>query len=538
MSYMPQPLRWLVLLLGLAAGGCTPWRDYVHNGFKVGPNYLRPAAPVAPNWIDAHDARLESDESDLQYWWVVFNDPTLNALVDNAVQQNLSLREAGFRVLQARAARGIAAGALFPQQQDAGGGYSRIGMSRASANSDFIPQRFYDQWDAGFNLAWELDFWGRFRRAIEAADADLDATIENYDQVVVTLLADVASTYVEIRTLQQRLILARQNVALQRDTFTIADARFRGGQVSELDVDQATSNLAQTEALIPQLEVQLRQATNRLCVLLGMPPEDMIATLGWGPIPLAPAEVSVGIPAELLRRRPDVRRAERQVAAQSARVGVATSELYPHIGVTGTIGVASERVDRLFTSPAFQGSVGPSFQWNILNYGRLLNNIRREDALLAELIVSYQNQVLQANAEVENGLVQFLRSQERAGFLGTSVGAAEKGSTVAVAQYRNGTTDFNRVALVQQNLVEQQDLLMQARGDIAQGLIEVYRALGGGWQIRLEPGVGPVAIPPGEPTPPTPSGETLPKPEAQSSVEEQPEPSTTQRLVAFFRGTD
>ena len=512
----------------------------MHNGFKVGPDYLRPAAPVAPNWIDEHDTRLDTSDQDLHQWWIVFDDPTLDALITNAVQQNLSLREAGYRVLQARAARGIVAGSLFPQQQAAGAGYSRNAISRSAANSDFIPERFFDQWDAGFNLAWELDFWGRFRRAIEAADADLDASIEGYDQVVVTLLADVAATYVEIRTLQQRIVLAQQNVTLQRETFTIADARFRGGQVSELDVDQATSTLAQTEALIPQLEVQLRQATNRLCVLLGMPPADLITMLGWGPVPTAPERVSIGIPAELLRRRPDVRRAEREVAAQSARVGVATAELYPHIGVTGTIGVSSERINRLFTTSSFQGSVGPSFQWNILNYGRLLNNIRLQDALLAELIVVYQNKVLQANAEAENGIVQFLRTQDTARYLNTSVTAAQKGAVVAVAQYRNGTTDFNRVALVQQNLVQQQDLLTQAQGDIALGLVEVYRALGGGWQIRLEPGYGPVAVPPGDPAPPDPADELIPAPRQAPPPAEQSATSTStrQRLITFFRGQD
>ena len=488
-------------VLTILSVGCTSLHDYVAQGFKVGPDYRKPAAPVAEDWIDKDDTRLSTEEPDLHLWWSVLNDSTLNALITNAVQQNLTLREAGFRVMQARAIRDFTGGNLFPQFQNIDGSVTRNGISKAAANTAFIPTRFFDNWAAGMNLAWEIDFWGRYRRAIEAADADLDASVEDYDQVLVTLLADIASTYTDVRTLQQRILLAQQNVKIQRETAGIADARFRGGLVTELDVDQAESNLAQTEALIPQLELQLRQATNQLCVLLGEPPSNIIAVLGEGRIPDAPQQVAIGIPADLLRRRPDVRRAERQVASQSARVGVATSELYPHISISGTLGYSAQKAGDLFTSRALEGAVGPSFQWNVLNYGRLLSQIRLEDARLAELIVAYQNQVLVANAEVENGIAQFIRSRERAELLAQSVNAAEKAVRVAVAQYREGTVDFNRVALVEQNLVQQQDLLTSARGDITLGLIALYRALGGGWEIRLEQLPGRVAIPAGIPAP-------------------------------------
>lgn len=395
----------------LSLAGCTSFRDYVSNGLKVGPEYCKPAAPVAQDWIDVGDATLRPDTEMLACWWQVFRDPTLDALIVNASQQNLTLRQAGFRVLQARAARAIVAGNFWPQQQQHTGSYSRNAISVSALNIPFLPDRYISQWDTGFNLAWELDFWGRFRRAIESADADLDASVEGYDQVLVTLLGDVALTYVEVRTFQKRVDLARRNAELQRETFNIADARFRGGQVSELDADQAMSALAQTEAAIPALELRVRQAENRLCILLGVPPRDLETILGRGPIPVTPPEVGVGIPAELLRRRPDVRRAERQVAAQSALVGVATADLYPHIAVTGTIGLSARDYGDLFRSESFRGSIGPSFSWDILNYGRLLNSIRLQDAVLAERIVAYQQSVLQANVEVENGLAQFLRSQ-------------------------------------------------------------------------------------------------------------------------------
>ena len=509
-----RKIRRLLAVLSLCAlatsGGCTPWRDYFANGFKVGPEYRRPAAAVAKDWIDTSDLVSSRSPEEIRTWWRILGDPTLDGLVANAYQQNLTLREAGFRVLQARAARAIAAGYLFPQQQDIAGDYQRIAISSAAANSQFLPERFYDQWDLGFNLAWELDFWGRFRRALEAADADLDASVENYDQVLVTLIGDVAATYVEVRTLQQQILLVKTNVGLQRETYNIANARFRGGQVSSLDVDQAVSNLAQTEALVPQLGIRLRQASNRLCILLGMPPEELLRRLGDGPIPTAPPEIAVGVPADLLTQRPDVRRAERLVAGQCAVVGVAISELYPHIGVSGTLGYSSQNLTDLMTSQALQSSVGPYFQWNVLHYGRMLNEIRRQDAKLAELIVAYQNTVLKANAEAEDGLAKYLGAQQATRFLAVSVDASKKATDVALVQYRAGLVDFNRVSLIEQNLVDQQNQLAESQGSIAQGLVQVYRSLGGGWQIRLngQQGGAPQAVP----TPAGPRPETVPAP--------------------------
>lgn len=509
-------LAWVWLALGIAASsGCTSVRQYFHNGCKVGPNYCRPATPVADNWIEANDKRVQTDHNDLHNWWSVFHDPTLDALIQNASQQNLTVRQAGFRVLQARAARGIAVGNMFPQQQDAFGSYTRNAISAATANSQPGGQRFFDQWDTGFNLSWELDFWGRYRRAVEAADADLNASIENYDEVLITFLADVASTYIEIRTIQERIVLTQQNVKLQQETLNVVDARFRGGQVSEFDYDQAASTLAQTQALIPQFQLQLRQAMDRLCVLLAMPPRDLETMIGQAPIPTAPPAVAIGIPADLLRQRPDVRSAERQVAAQSARVGVAESDLYPHIAINGTIGYSAEQFSDLFTSQAFMGQVGPSFQWNILNYGRLLNNIRLQDAHLAELIVAYQQSVLQANSEVEDGVARFLQSQERAKDLAVSVDAANKAYIIGASQYRGGTIDFTRLVLVEQNLVQQQDQYAQAQGEIAQGLVDTYRALGGGWDIRLErlPVVESIPLPSANPNAPQqPPMESMPVP--------------------------
>lgn len=471
--------------------GCTTLRDYIHNGYKVGPNYSRPAAPVAPDWIDAGDQRVRKDSDDHRQWWAVFNDPVLNSFIGQSYLENLTLREAGFRILEARAYRGIQVGNLFPQTQQETGGFSRNGISVMAANRQFSPDRFFDQWQDGFNLAWELDFWGRFRRSVAAADANLDASIEDYDDVLVTLLADVATSYVQARTLQTRIVLARANAEIQRESLKIANAKFKGGDTTKIDVDQAMSDLATTESLIPALEISLRQTTNRLCILLGIPPRDLSKDLGDAPIPTAAPEVAVGIPAELLTRRPDIRRAERNAAAQCEQIGIAVADLYPHISVTGTIGLEAAQMPNFFNSKAMYGSVGPSYQWNILNYGRLINNVRLQDARFQELVTHYQQKVLTADGEVENGLIAFLKSQEQAKFLAESVDASADGLRLALINYREGKISFVFVARLQELLVQQQDNLAQAQGNIALGLIQVYKALGGGWQIRLADGTEP-----------------------------------------------
>jgi NodT family efflux transporter outer membrane factor (OMF) lipoprotein len=485
-------------LLTVLSGCTTPW-DYVRNGFKVGPNYTKPPAPVAPKWIDATDDRVRSDTDDLSQWWKVFNDPVLDDLVCYAYHQNLSLRVAGERVLEARAQLGVAIGSIFPQTQNLTGSYTRTATSVTSitggsfgpafnaggANTALFAQ-YFGMLNSNFNLAWELDFWGRFRRAIEGSGADLDASVENYDAVLVTLLGDVASNYVQLRVLQQQIEFLRQNADLQRESVKIAQARKDLGRITELDLAQAKTTLDSTLAQIPQKEIAVRQAANRLCVLLGTPPEELETRLTKRKIPEAPKEVVAGVPADLLRRRPDVRQAERQAAAESARIGVAESALYPHISITGNFGWQAPQFNSLFTPLAFQGNIGPSFQWDLLNYGRNLNNIKYQEAKFHEVVATYQNKVLSAAEEVENGMIMFLKAKEEVNYLADSVVEAKKALRIGTEEYKAGKVDFNRVAVLAQNLVQQDNLLAQARGDEALGLIQVYRALGGGWQIRVD----------------------------------------------------
>lgn len=484
----PHRLRWLSLLAAgiLLTTACTPWREYFRNGFKVGPNFKPPPAPVAQHWIDANDQRVSSETGDLSHWWTVFNDPVLNTLIQTAYRQNLTLKDAGYRVLQSRAQLGIAWGGLFPQTQAMNGDYYRQGLSRNAANRSFVGTRFFDQWDYGFTLSWELDFWGRFRRQIESAGDTMNASIENYNAVLVTLLGDVATAYIQLRTYQRQIELTQQNVALQQQTLVLAEARFRGGNTSDLDVEQAKTIVNQTAAQVPPLEISARTSNNQLCILLGIPPEDLQKLIGPGPIPTAPLGAVAGVPADLLRRRPDVRQSEYAVAAQSAQIGVAMAELYPHISITGTLDYQSQNLGRLITPGSLQGTVGPTYTWNLLNYGRLFNNVRYQKALFDQLLVDYQQSVLNAAQEVENGMVTFVKTHQEAVVLDASVVAAQEAVKIALAQYRGGMVDFNRVALLETTLVTQQNLLAQARGQIATGLVSVYRGLGGGWEIRLQ----------------------------------------------------
>ena len=514
----------------LSLAGCTSLRDYVHNGFKVGPNYGTPAAPVAEHWIDAADKRVSQQPADLSRWWEVFKDPKLNWLIACADQQNLTLREAAFRILQARDQLAIARGDLFPQSQNATGSYTRRAASANPPNPAVLPKpwlppgpgnlprlpqvSYSNQWALGFNLAWELDFWGRFRRAVESQEDSLEASVADYDQVLVTLLADVAATYVQIRTDEERIRLLQENIDIQRKVVIYAEERLRAGTAKDsINAEQVRSILLQSQAAVEQLRIDQRQASNRLCVLLGMPPADLERQLGAGPIPTAPAGVVVGLPAELLSQRPDVRRAQWLAAAQAEQIGIAQAELYPIVTINGSLGWQAKELPYLFSSNAFNGSVGPSFQWNILQYGRLINNVRFQDAKFQELVVAYQQTVLTADQEVEDGLVAFLRNQERERLLHESAQASRNAVRVIGEQQRAGTIDFNQFAVIEQNLIQQQDQWAQARGDIALGLIAVYRALGGGWEIRSEP-EGSLAVPAPEApaAPPTPEEVQSPPP--------------------------
>jgi NodT family efflux transporter outer membrane factor (OMF) lipoprotein len=483
----------LVAALLPCLAGCTGLGEWYHNGFKVGPNYSTTAARVSDAWIDSSDSHLRIVQGDNACWWTAFGDPTLNGLIAEASEQNLTLKMAGARILEARALAGIAGGNLYPQQQEATGQYTRNAMSANTypfstlRNIFTLPTYYYDNWSAGFDAAWELDFWGRFRRGIESADARLDAQVEGYDNVLVLLQAEVATNYIQMRSAEERLALAQKNVDLQKETLRIITLREQQGLVTELDVQQATAILGATEALIPVLRNAHRRAQNRLCILTGMPPYRLAQAIpSPGTIPQPPQEVVMGIPAELLRRRPDVRQAERGAAAQSARIGIAEAEFYPHIAITGTIGVASENLGHLFEPTSLQASIGPGFRWNILNYSRIKNNVNAEEARFQQAVINYRNVVLSANEEVENGIIGYLTEQDRSRALDMSARADARSVDIALQQYERGLISYQPLLDSQRALVAQQDTLTESRGLVAANLVAVYKALGGGWQARLD----------------------------------------------------
>ncbi len=468
------------------------------SGCAVGPDYIKPSAPEPRAWIEKEDPKINSEPTDFSQWWTVFNDPALNTLIEKAYEQNLDLRVAGIRILEARAQLGIATGSLYPQQQQGQGALNYIEVSKNQANTLPIQDFNYSEANLGFDVGWELDFWGKFRRAIESGMGALDASIASYDDILVTLTAEVARTYVLIRTLEARLEIARENVRIQERSLQIAEVRFKGGEVTELDVAQAKSLLRDTQALIPRLEISLRQAKNALSVLLGQLPSELSEILGRPePIPTVPAEVAVGVPAELLRRRPDIRAAERQVAAQCGLIGVAKADLYPAFSLFGHIGFRASDAFRtaagfpggsslgdLFNSDSLEFVGGPAFTWNLFNYGRIKNQVRVQDARFQQLVVNYQNTVLRAAQEVEDAMVAFLRKQQEVFFLSDSVEAAKRSVELSMIQYREGLVSYQRVLDTQRFQTQEQDLFTSTTGDVALNLIGMYKALGGGWQIR------------------------------------------------------
>ncbi|MCW5767686.1 MAG: efflux transporter outer membrane subunit [Phycisphaeraceae bacterium] len=482
-------MRQVLTRVGLVLAAVT-----LVSGCMVGPKYERPSAAVNSTW-EAIDGVQESPT--VPDWWRSFNDPVLTSLIEEAHGQNLSLRVAGLRVIEARAARGVAVGEFFPQVQNAFGsvGADQLSRNEAGASGD----RVFSSDRIGLEAAWELDFWGKFRRGIEAADAGVLLAVANFDAVFVTLTAEVASNYVLIRSLQERLGFARANVELQKETLELTETRFRAGAVSELDVATARATLANTRALIPELELALRQTTLALGVLLGKTPSDLAASLAPPRgealrVPDAPAQIAAGVPADLLRRRPDVRAAERLAAAQSARIGQAEADLYPSISIAGSTGFASSTFENgrgsdlgdIFDADSFTGFIGLSVNWPIFNYGRIRSNVRVQDARYEQAVAAYREVVLRAAADVEAGLAEFLRSRERTVHLSEAVVASSRSVELSLIQYRAGAVDFIRVNDAQTQLVAQQDNLVVSRASIALGAVRTYRALGGGWEVRGE----------------------------------------------------
>ena len=477
-NLLALPLSALFVLLA----ACAP----------VGPDYVRPDIAVNDQWSQNVRDEFQFEPQDSVAWWQVLDDPVLNQLVELTQQQNNNIKVAGLRVLEARAALGIAVGNQYPQSQVVSGNATQISASESNANTA-AGDLNYTQYNLGVGASWEIDFWGRFRRGIESADANLLATLASYDDTLVLLTAQVVDTYAVIRTAEEQLRIGRENLALQQRSYDIVEVLYRYGQSNELDVQQAETLLLSTKATIPDFEVTLRRGHHALSTLLGMPPADMSALLGAGGIPVVPEKIVVGVPADLIRQRPDVRRAEMFAIAQNAQVGVATANLYPSFSISGSLGLAAaggtdttrtgdSGIGELFRSESLTYSIGPSFVWPFLNYGRIKNNVRVQDARLQQALIQYRETVIQAAREVEDAMVSYVGSQQQDEILTASVISAKRSADLSMLRYKEGFADYQRVLDSQQRLFGQQQRFVANKGAAVRSIAQVYRALGGGWQ--------------------------------------------------------
>jgi len=466
----------------LIAAGCAP----------VGPDFVRPDVPVQPEWLSTELAEYETGEPELVDWWRQLEDPVLDSLVALAYERNNTLRIAGLRVLEAQARLNVAVGNQYPQAQVITGDATAVGSSKNGPDGE-SSERSFRQANLAGAVSWELDFWGRFRRGVEAADASLLASIADYEDVMVLVTAGVAETYTAIRTLEEQLRLARSSFDIQQRSYDIAELLYRNGENSELDALQARTLLLSTEAVLPELEVGLRQAKNALATLLGMAPGDVDSLLGSeGSLPDVPESLAVGsLPANLLRQRPDVRRAELNALAQNAVVGIATSNLYPSFSLNGTLGLGTtdagdSTLGDLINGDSSNYALGVSFVWPFLNYGRIRNNIRVEDARLQQALIAYRDTVLTASREVEDAMAAFAGRRRQAETLRQGVEAAERSAELSLLRYREGFADYQRVLNAQQSLFGQQQRYASAQGDVVRSLIAIYRALGGGVDVNRD----------------------------------------------------
>jgi NodT family efflux transporter outer membrane factor (OMF) lipoprotein len=447
--------------------------------FAVGPDYKTPDRSAPADWSQSLLGGVTAavpDAEALALWWSALGDPDLSNLIERATAGNLDLKTAQARVREARARRGIAQAGLFPTL-DAGGSATRTGGGEQIGGGETR-----ELYRLGFDASWELDIFGRVRRSVEAAQGDLEASEADYHDVLVTLVAEVALNYVEARTLQAQLQVAEENLKSQQETLQLTQWRFEAGLVSRLDVEQARSNFESTRAQLPRLRSAIEEAKNRLAVLLGGFPGALEGQLApRKPIPEAPIEVAIGVPAETLRRRPDVRRAERQLAAQTARVGVATADLYPTFSLPGSIGLEALTTHNFFSTANRAWSIASRFSWPIFHGGAIRQNIEAQNALQEQALNQYEATVLTALEEVENALVAYGEEQNRRQALAEATDAAQLAAELARNQYASGLIDFQSVLDAERSLLTFQDQLAQSRGQVTSNLISLYKALGGGW---------------------------------------------------------
>ena len=473
MSPFMRPYRIAVLLGALGLSGCM----------RVGPDFQPQHEAWSEHWSSASITQVtqQGTQPDVRQWWLIFGDQNLERLIAEADANNGDLKIAGLRVLEARAQLGIALAGRYPQVQQA----SADALASARKRSDGFNPRSgaFVQYGVGFSIGWELDFWGRFSRAIESADAAFFAAQANRDDALVLLHAQVADTYFTLRVAQARLRIARENAQLQKRSYDIAHKLFKAGESDELDFQQAKTQYLGTLSSIPELESQIVLAGHALSVLIGRPPGPLpeldVQAGKEGVVPLVDHAVLQDVPADLLLRRPDVRAAEYQMASQSALIGVAKADLYPSVSLLGSLTWTASSLTGSPSTLLF--AAGPSVTWNVFDYGRIRNNVRVQDARLQELTVAYQNTVREAAREADDAATSLIAALERDTVLNDAQSAARRSLTLANTIYREGYSDFQRVLDAQRALFAQEDAYVVNRSNAVGSVIALYKALGGGW---------------------------------------------------------
>ena len=449
---------------------------------SVGPDYVRPELAVPSTW---QEASAGDSSPDLHRWWTTLGDSHLDGLVDRALAGNLDLRQAVSRVDEARALYTVAASARFPLIDAQGD----IDHQRASENAIAPGTGESDTaYDIGVAASWEVDVFGRVRRSVESAEAGMEASEEERRDVLLAVCAEVAATYVDIRTFQHRLQVAYANLDSQREIVELTQARFDDGIASGLDLAQAESVYAETRTELPTIELLLDQSFNRLSVLLGENPGSVrqLLTIFWA-LPEPPDRLDAGLPVDLVRRRPDIRQAERELAAATARIGIAKADLYPRFTLLGTFAFDSSDVGTLFNGASRAYSVGPAVRWNVFDAGRIRGFIHAEEARTQQALAHYEQTVLQALSEVENALIAFSRLRDEEEGVIDAVRASTRSLDLATELYKDGLADFQNVLDAQRTVLRFQDRLVITEGAILQSVIQLYRALGGGWEGEAEP---------------------------------------------------
>lgn len=464
--------RFFITILGvfaLALSSCE----------TVGVNYATPSSSVPDSWTLSIQPHLDNNAACLSEWWLAFKDPVLNELIERTRNENPDFKIALHRIVEARAQRGVAFSTLLPNlsNEDA---YTRSRRSEG-AGPVFGPNPL-DLYQVGFSSGWEIDIFGGLRRGVEAADANLEASLENYRDVMVTLFADVAANYIDYRTFEERISVAQQNIQIQQESLNLAQSRLDAGLASKIDVTQARANLETTKALVPQLQGQIAASRNRLGSLTGGYPHSVMKLLNSRHryIPVPGKSYGMGVPADLLRARPDVRSAERGLAAAVAQIGVAESDLYPKFSLAGNLTLEALDISDLPNAAAGAYAFGPSMRWNLFSFGQIKNQIRIEEARAMQAYGTYEKSVLDAVEEVETSLAGVVTERQRLAALRRSVSAADESVDLVQSNYREGLVDFQRVIDSERVLFQNQDLAVTSKGQIARNYVALYRALGGG----------------------------------------------------------